>query len=351
MSFNFEDNFWETEFTGVQGFEILLKRLKDGKKMSQDLEDFIKARAKIEETYAKDMQRLARNAHGETELGTLRTSWDSLKYETESCSREHFAVSQRMSSELEKAVKDFKEKQRDARKKIEDLVKKAQGTKKTSYLNENKAKQDYYSKCRAADKAEETVSKSSHLPAKKLDELKSKAKRARAAAETADAVYLEAVRTLEENRDLWEKDMEVGCKQLQDIEQDRIIFLRGIMWKYSNVCSSMAVQEDEMYETVRVSLEKCDEELDIRTFVKQKGTGGERPLPVEYENFYDRSAGPSVSGRHPAASQTNSRPAAAVASTATTPGATNSPVPSKHRLATLRPADSGADSADYMLVK
>ncbi|XP_065187804.1 proline-serine-threonine phosphatase-interacting protein 1-like [Sycon ciliatum] len=309
MSYNFVDHFWELDFTGVTGYDVLVKRLKDGKKMTQDFEDFIRARAKLEETYSKELMKLVKNSHGETEIGSLRASWDCLKSETEACSREHLSVSQRLNNELEKSTKEFREKQRDTRKKAEETVKRAQGFKKSSYQSETKAKQEYHSKCRAADKAEEVASKSGHLQPKKIEELKMKAKKARQASELADQSYQEAVKNLDEARLLWEREMEVACKVFQDLEEERVLFLRQMMWKHCNVYSSLAVRDDEVHEAVRCSLEQCDADSDLTLFVQQKRTGSDRPVPIEYENFYGNNPPQSIRPSAARVNQANSHQA------------------------------------------
>ena len=42
-------------------------------------------------------------------------------------------------------------------------------------------------------------------------------------------------------------------------------------------------------ENVRKSLEKCDVDADIDLFLKEKATGGARPIAVKYINYYHPS--------------------------------------------------------------
>ena len=57
------------------------------------------------------------------------------------------------------------------------------------------------------------------------------------------------------------------------MEEDRIDFLRNILWQYSNLLADVCVQDDQAYERIRKSLEKCDIDADIELFINSKATG------------------------------------------------------------------------------
>ena len=63
--------------------------------------------------------------------------------------------------------------------------------------------------------------------------------------------YQEAVRTLEEARVLWEREMELMCQKFQELEEQRLAFMRHQMWTMSNFCSQTLVDEDEVRERER----------------------------------------------------------------------------------------------------
>jgi hypothetical protein len=75
----FSSNFWGTDFCGSQGFDALIKRLKEGKKTCTDYEEYLEKWAKLEDTYGKELLKLARHPYGREEIGTLRKSWEQLK--------------------------------------------------------------------------------------------------------------------------------------------------------------------------------------------------------------------------------------------------------------------------------
>ena len=122
----FSQNFWGTDFCSTAGYDTLVKRLKEGKQMVIDYEEYLERRAKIEKQYADEMIKLARISSGKDEIGTLRRSWGQLKTETENIGRLHMQLSMKIQEEMLKSVKDFRIQQKEIRRKNEDAVKRAQ---------------------------------------------------------------------------------------------------------------------------------------------------------------------------------------------------------------------------------
>jgi proline-serine-threonine phosphatase interacting protein 1 len=285
----FSQNFWGSEFCSTAGYDTLVKRLKEGKKMCHDLEDFLEKRARIEKEYGDNLVRLAEKAAGKEELGTLRKSWDQLKSETDAVGRLHLSLSQKITDDILKAVREFKDQQRETRKKSEDTVKRAAGHKRTCYQSTNRARATYETRCKEADKAEETFNKVQSPGTAKQQEIakaQKNSEKARASSKNADQLYQESVKSLEESRALWEREMELICRQFQELEELRIAYLRHHMWTLCNLCSQTTVYEDQSFENVRKVLEECNVDNDIDLFVSERKTGSERPAPLRYINFY-----------------------------------------------------------------
>eukprot|EP00118_Oscarella_pearsei_P002997 m.12547 g.12547 ORF g.12547 m.12547 type:complete len:257 (+) comp24117_c0_seq4:55-825(+) len=210
-SLQFADCFWGTEFTSFVGFDTLCIRLKQGKHTAQDLEEFLKARAKIEETYARDLTKLARQYHAKEEIGSLKATWEELKSETENVANVHMGTAKKILQEFE-AVKDFKEKQRAERKKSEDTVKKAQSYKKNSFDKQIKSKRTYEKSCKDSDHAGEVYQKVLSLQKpKEMEASLKKSDAAKAHSEKCDSQYQDAVKSLDEARIMWEREMEICC--------------------------------------------------------------------------------------------------------------------------------------------
>jgi len=61
--------------------------------------------------------------------------------------------------------------------------------------------------------------------------------------------------------------------------------MKSSLWSFANIASTVCVSDDASCEKIRVSLENCEVEKDIMTFIKTRGTGQEIPDPPRYVNF------------------------------------------------------------------
>ncbi|KAK3752550.1 hypothetical protein QZH41_013415, partial [Actinostola sp. cb2023] len=273
-----------SDFTITTGFDNLCRRLRDGNQTCQDFEEFMRQRADVEERYGKSLIRLARLSEAKDEIGYVfyPSKTHGILFVT-----------------------------------VEEIVKRAQKMKKTHYDNTMKYKRSYEQKCRDQGAVDDALKKSHSLASKDDERLRSKLGRAKTAAEQADAAYQNSVRSLEEARVSWEYEMTICCNVSQDLEQERIAYLRNEMWIYTNLCSITCVKDDEMYENTRKSLELCDVDTDIKLFISMKQTGSEKPASIEYENYYmaqssQKNSGVSGVPRDTAPNKMQHRPPAAL---------------------------------------
>lgn len=129
--------------------------------------------------------------------------------------------------------------------------------------------------------------------------------------------YEAAVKVLEETTGRWNRDWKAACdvsspdlrrsmvtdrpQKFQDLEEERLDFTKSSLWTFANVASTVCVSDDavsqhyntilssahtlQSCEKIRVSLESCEVEKDIISFIQEKGTGQEIPDPPKYINF------------------------------------------------------------------
>ncbi|XP_013415067.1 proline-serine-threonine phosphatase-interacting protein 2 isoform X1 [Lingula anatina] len=283
----FSDAFWGTEFCSTLGFDTVCRRLKDGRQMVKDVEDFLKQRAKIEEDYQKNLINLTKKAGGATENGTLRASWEELKSRTEAMANAHLEFSRELNKEVER-LNQFMTKQKDERKQVEDTMKKVQTNKISLYHKTIQSKKNYESKCRNCDEAHEqylSLNSQPNIQAKEIQKSKTKYEKAKTERDQADLMYRSSIDSLDGARREWEKEMELACNVTQKMEEERIGFLRNELWMHINFISQLCVEVDDHCEVVRLSLEKCEEEADIMAFIEDKKTGTRRPDPIVYERY------------------------------------------------------------------
>jgi len=286
MQENFVDHFWGSEFNSTTGFEALTQRMKQGKQTLTDFTEYVKKRSQIEQRYGKEMCQLANSMIGRDEFGTLHNGLEVLQSETLEIGKVSIYYSEIMLDTIERTVREFRDVQRESRKKIEDGVRKSIKHKKTSYDHMLKCQATYQKACIDSDKSSELLQQNMTQPSKKVEDLKQKMKRARQVAETSDKEYSESVSQLEEAKVMWEKEYTSYCQAMQTLEEARIAKLRSALWYYTNTCSTCLVEIDSHHEEVRKTLERCDITHDVNTFIKQHKTGRQKPASIPYENFY-----------------------------------------------------------------
>uniref|UniRef100_UPI00358FF6D5 proline-serine-threonine phosphatase-interacting protein 1-like n=1 Tax=Myxine glutinosa TaxID=7769 RepID=UPI00358FF6D5 len=284
----FKDAFWSGDFTSTSGYDILIQRLSDGRKTSKDLEDLVKQRAVLEERYGKELMQLARKAGGQNEINTLRRAFDTMKQQLENAGNAHIQLAGALREEAKRG-EDFRERQKEQRRRMEAIMDKLHKLKNNLYKKTMDGKKCYEQKCQEADEAEIAAdNRMATGNVKQQEKLKAKVLQTRESSVEADKTYKQNVEALDALRKEWQKEHQQSCQFFDKQECERIVFLRRTMWIHSNLLSQQCVKDDEMYEVVRESLEQCDVKADIKYFIQLKQTGSEPPAPVLYENYYNR---------------------------------------------------------------
>ena len=102
---------------------------------------------------------------------------------------------------------------------------------------------------------------------------------------TSNTEYENAVKVLEDTTGRWNRDWKAAADKFQDLEEERLDFMKSSLWTFANIASTVCVSDDAACEKVRLSLENCEVEKDIMNFIKERGTGQEIPDPPKYINF------------------------------------------------------------------
>ncbi|KAM5177968.1 proline-serine-threonine phosphatase-interacting protein 1 isoform 4-T5 [Callospermophilus lateralis] len=226
-------------------------------------------------------------------FGSLRASFDSLKQQMENVGSAHIQLALTLREEL-RSLEEFRERQKEQRKKYEAVMDRVQKSKLSLYKKAMESKRTYEQKCRDADDAEqafERISATGHQ--KQVEKSQNKAKQCKDSATEAERVYRQNIEQLEKVRGEWEQEHRTTCEAFQLQEFDRLTILRNALWVHCNQLSMQCVKDDELYEEVRLTLEGCSVDTDINGFIQAKSTGTEPPAPVPYQNYYDREVTPS----------------------------------------------------------
>ncbi|XP_036442702.1 proline-serine-threonine phosphatase-interacting protein 1b isoform X2 [Colossoma macropomum] len=273
----FRDAFWGADFSDRSGYEAILQRLQDGRRMCKDVEELLRMRAVAEEKFGKELVAIARRTGGQTEISTLRASFDRLKAEIEHTGSLHIQLSGMIKEEVQK-IEAFREHQREQRK---------------------KSKRCYEQRCKEADEAEQAVEKKSSpasTPLRQTEKVLNRARLCREAARLAEKQYMWHVDKLENIRQDWESTYRSTCEVFQQQESDRIGILRCVLWDHCNQLSMQCVRDDECYEEVRKILEECDIAMDNNCFIQTRRTGCSPPKSVEFQNYYNADTNGDAGG-------------------------------------------------------
>ncbi|XP_020777246.2 proline-serine-threonine phosphatase-interacting protein 2 isoform X3 [Boleophthalmus pectinirostris] len=312
---HFKDNFWNNDLTSTAGYDAIIQYHNEGKRTCKEVEDFLKARAGIEEKYAKDLLGLSKKVCGHSEMNTLKRSLDIFKLQMENVSLAHLQLAQSMREEVKK-LEEFRERQKEARKKIEQHMDALHKQKVSQFKKTLDSKKTYEQKCRDKEEADQNVYRNTNN-SKNIEKVVStrfntftpfilicmlltciagltnllfkfnaKAQQAKLNSEEADRSYQQNVSTLGNIRDEWLKEHMNACEILEKQAIERINFVRNTVWTHLNLLSQQCVTSDELYEEVRKSLEQCNIQEDIDHFVNLRRTGDKPPGALVYENFY-----------------------------------------------------------------
>ncbi|CAG8961262.1 hypothetical protein HYFRA_00013318 [Hymenoscyphus fraxineus] len=279
VSLSFANNFWGKEDAGV---EPLMQRMHNAKQTCDEIKSFYTARAAIEDEYARKLLNLSRKPLGSHETGTLRASLDVLRGEVEQMGKSHQNVASQMKTELDEPLAAFAGAMKERRKIVQGGIEKLLKVKVQQTNQVNKTRDKYEQECL---KIKGYLAQGHMVMGQEERKNKAKLEKTQINLATSNTEYEAAVKILEETTGRWNRDWKAAADKFQDLEEERLDFLKASLWAFANIASTVCVSDDASCEKVRLSLENCEVEKDIYSFIKEQGTGQEIPDPPRYINF------------------------------------------------------------------
>ncbi|KDQ28851.1 hypothetical protein PLEOSDRAFT_1096412 [Pleurotus ostreatus PC15] len=295
-STDFCNAFWGM---GDGGVDVLFARMRGAQRSMDELRNYWKERALVEEDYAKRLSKLAKVNLGRDEIGELRNSFDTVRLETDKQASSHLQLANQI-RELEGQAATFLNKQVHHKKVYQTSIEKAFKAKQTQEAYVTKAREKYEADCLRINSF---TAQSTLMQGKDLEKIRLKLERAQQTVQTNERDFANFAKALADTTHKWEQDWKVFCDMCQDLEDDRMEFSKDNMWAYANSISTVCVADDESCEKIRVSLEQMDPEKEMENFVRDYGTGSQIPDPPPFINYAAPDAIPS------AATRPTSRPA------------------------------------------
>ncbi|KAJ7052329.1 SH3 domain-containing protein [Mycena amicta] len=299
---------WCNCFWGVgdAGVNVLFARIRGSMQSMRELEGFWKERAAIEEEYAKRLLGLAKMVVGKEETGDLRSALDTLIFETEVQGTAHLQFASLVRNELQTPTNERVrvEKQNADEAVMLTPLEARFKTKSSAEAAVSKAREKYESNClRLASYTQQMSVNTPNRPGKDVERLQMKIRKSRETVESNERELSIAVNAIREATVRWQEDWKEFCDISQDVEEERMDFVKDVVWGYANAVSTLCVSDDQSCERIRVALDQVDAYQDIEAFVEEYGTGNAIPEPPSWVPF------PSNANAKTNGSATSARPA------------------------------------------
>uniref|UniRef100_A0A3Q1I4M9 F-BAR domain only protein 2 n=1 Tax=Anabas testudineus TaxID=64144 RepID=A0A3Q1I4M9_ANATE len=255
------------------GFDVLYHNMKHGQISSKELTDFIRERSTIEEAYARSMTKLAKSAGNFSQLGTFAPVWDVFKTSTEKLASCHMELVRKL-QELIKEVQKYVDEQAKAHKKTkEEVASTLEAVQNIQTISQalQKSKEIYNAKT-----VEQERLRKEGATQRDVDKAGVKAKKA---TETYKS-YVEKYATAKSD---FEQKMAETAQKFQDIEESHILHMKEIIQAYAQSVDETHIQIGEVHNEFVRNIENTSVESLIQKLAESKGTGKERPGPIEFE--------------------------------------------------------------------
>ncbi|XP_051749935.1 F-BAR domain only protein 2 isoform X3 [Ctenopharyngodon idella] len=266
----FLENFWGDK---NNGFDVLYHNMKHGQISSKELSDFIRERATIEEVYSRSMTKLAKTASNCSQLGTFAPVWDVFKQSTEKLAACHMELVRKLQELIKEVQKYVEEQAKNHKKTKEEVASTLEAVQNIQSVSQalQKSKENYVSKM-----LEQERMRKEGATQRDLDKAGLKVKKATESYKS----YVEKYATAKTE---FEQRMTETAQKFQGIEEEHVMRMQEIIHSYSQSVEETHIQIGEVQQEFVNNMENTSIESLIQKLAESKGTGKERPGPIEFE--------------------------------------------------------------------
>lgn len=170
----------------------------------------------------------------------VRTILDTVKLETEKMAQAHIELTQQIRKELEAPCIDLQHRYAEHKHHLQQPLEKKFKLKQMQESYVAKAREKYASDClRIA-----SYSKQFESAGRDQDRLQQKLARARQTVAANEKDYRNFIEKLRDMERDWEADWREFCDDSQDLEEERLDFMKDNLWTYANEVSTVCVADD-----------------------------------------------------------------------------------------------------------
>ena len=183
----------------------------------------------------------------------LRKSLDAVRTETEFQAGFHLNLAQQFRSEFEVPTTAFHARQLNHKKTYQVGIEKEFKTKQTQESYVNKAREKYEQDC---VRINSFTAQASLVQGKDLEKINLKLERTQQTVQTNEREFSNFSKALHETVMKWEQDWKSFCDSCQDLEEERMDFMKDNLWNYANAVSTVCVADDAV-RFLMLSMEHC----------------------------------------------------------------------------------------------
>jgi myosin heavy subunit len=283
---------------GEGGYTAVAAFVKKGSKAVEMLSDYMTERAKIEEEYAKSLQKLLKKSHDITEYGGLDRVWMKARSEMESESTAHLSFAGELKTAgaaVASVAKDIKKQSKSHLETAERMYKEH----KTLHKNITSSQEKYNNTCKNNEKIDQEVAAAAGNP-KNLGKAQQKQVKGQQDAAKAQQEYQAAVQKLQQFQTAFEEKVASSLDMVQELEIQRTDSVKNGWGKLETSMRFLVGVSENFTKSIAGLVKDANPKSDLQDWILSNKTATSPPPAPQFVP-YGQSA--------PAASSSYSSPA------------------------------------------